>query len=206
MKIAFLGDSITAGCGASCYDKCYVSLVKNTIACEVKNYGIPATSITKYVRKAPRPEWYMDFIERAKTIDEDVDYVFVFGGTNDFGHSIEIGALSDTDEYVFCGAVRSLISILSDKFGKEKIRFVLPLRRFGDDIPNPQGAILKDYIDKLRLLLDEYNVDYIDLFINGFPKPKTNMGDLYTTDGLHPNDYGHQFVAEIISKYICEKL
>ena len=47
MKIAFLGDSITEGAGASCKETQDVELVCNQLNCEVVTYGISGTRLAK---------------------------------------------------------------------------------------------------------------------------------------------------------------
>ena len=47
MKLAFLGDSITEGVGASSLETNYVSQVGKMLGCEVLNYGIGGTRIAR---------------------------------------------------------------------------------------------------------------------------------------------------------------
>ena len=82
---------------------------------------------------------------------------------------------------------------------------ILPCRRIGDDKKNLHGKTLRDYVNAIRKTAIRNGVDFIDLYNEGLPLPKTDMGDEYTADGLHPNDNGYLYLAGIISKYLAEK-
>ena len=85
-KVAFLGDSITAGCGTSGAGKDFVALFGKMAECaEVLNYGIGGTRIAPW---QPYSENMADgnFCGRSEELDESADIVVVFGGTNDFCH------------------------------------------------------------------------------------------------------------------------
>ena len=213
MRILFLGDSITEGVGASAPETNYVSLVGKRTGHEVINYGVSGTRIArqKYVSASTR--WDFDFRLRLTIMPDEADRVYIFGGTNDFGHgNLHLGKVGERDENTFVGGLYLLIDALIEKYGKEKLCFLLPLHRYDE---NPQrckgeysdelGAPLSEYIECMRAILSEYDIEYIDLYKNGFPKPEVNTGDEYTVDGLHPNDYGYEFLANIICKNLEDK-
>ena len=165
MKILFLGDSITAGVGASKSEYTYVSLVQSTLGCEVKNYGVSGTRIAP--QKTPSADIRCDetFLMRAKTMDRDADAVFVFGGTNDYGHGdAEIGDFENKNPDTFIGAFYELIAYLVWVYGKNKLHFILPLPRYNQENPYGEGGkkiaggILQDYIEIERKILDENGV------------------------------------------------
>ena len=96
------------------------------------------------------------------------------------------------------------------KYGKEKLCFLLPLRRYNDEKGitckgergNEMGENLLAYKNALADLLCEYGIDMIDLYENGIPKPLLTTGDEYTVDGVHPNDRGYLLIANRICEYI----
>ncbi len=47
MKVSFLGDSVTEGCGASEFGNGYVEILGKKTGVEVNNYGISGTRIAK---------------------------------------------------------------------------------------------------------------------------------------------------------------
>lgn len=213
MKIAFLGDSITEGAGASCEQNRYVNKVGEILGIETLNYGISGTRIAKQKEKSLDPNYDKDFIDRVDEIDSTCSFVFVFGGTNDFGHGFApVGKVDgvDLDPYNFCGAVRCLIKKIEDKFGKGKMCFMLPLRRYGDENVCGEGnkpamGTLKDYVEMIKNIAIKYGIDYIDLYNDGIVKPLVYTGDDMTIDGVHPNDKGHLIVANKVCEYIMLK-
>ena len=97
MKLLFLGDSITQGAGASSIEKRYTNLVAARLGCEMINYGIGGTRIARQKETSANTVWDIDFRTRLPLMENECDRVFVFGGTNDYGHgSLHLGS---TDEY-----------------------------------------------------------------------------------------------------------
>lgn len=214
MRILFLGDSITQGVGASSPENNYVSLVGKKTGHEVVNYGVSGTRIARQKRVSPSTAWDYDFRLRLTIMPDEADFVFVFGGTNDFGHgNLHLGKVGERVDNTFVGGLYLLIDSLIEKYGKEKLCFMLPLRRFDEagqrckgNSADQVGAPLSEYVECMRNVLTEYGIEYIDLYKDGFPKPLVNSGDEYTVDGLHPNDNGYEFLSDIVSNYIKNRL
>ena len=210
MKILFLGDSITQGVGASCEANNYVNLVGKMLHCQTRNYGVSGTRIGRQTHVNVSSLWNYDFRLRTQIMEEDADVVFVFGGTNDYGHGrLVLGSPRKRVQGTFCNELRLLIEDLCEKYGKEKLCFALPTRRFDEDgvcckgeNGDEKGESLSEYVSAMRQIFGEYEISYIDLYENGIPKPITNTGDAYTVDGVHPNDNGYALIAE----KICEHL
>lgn len=209
MKAIFLGDSITEGVGASSEANKYVNKVAEICGVEVKNFGVSGTRIARQSLPSGYILFDYDFQMRAEVMDKDADKVFVFGGTNDYGHGdAKIGDENDDSPYTFNGGLNNLMKRLIGTYGKDKICFILPIRRFLEEDLFGQGhrkeptLNLKGYVDIIRSKCEKEGVDYIDLYNDGIPKPLTEKGDEYIADGLHPNDKGHLFIAEKIKEYL----
>ena len=201
LKINFLGDSITEGAMASAPGKEYVEVVGKMLNCVVRNYGIGGTRIA--VRPVPSddPRWDLFFGDRVKDMDRDADYVVVFGGTNDFGNgAVELGQMGDKNPETFYGAMDYLITELLKYFNKEKIFFIVPLYRDGENEVElyHARASLGVYRQIMKEVLNKYEIPYLD-FIDKFGKSE---GNPMLSDGLHPNDVGHEFIAKEIVNYI----
>ncbi len=210
MKINFLGDSITEGAGASSIENAYVSKVAEICGVETENFGISGTRIARQTKPTVWKTFDYDFQMRAEVMD-DADFVFVFGGTNDYGHGdAPLGNEDDTSPRTFHGGLNNLMNKLIEKYGKEKIAFILPTRRFIEDDVLGQGnrkeptTDFKGYVDIIRAECDKRGISYIDMYNDGFPKPKVDTGDEFTKDGLHPNDKGHLLIATIIKDYLIK--
>ena len=209
MKINFLGDSITQGACATTPGKNYVSKVGEILGCEVANFGVGGTRIAKRFGEDPFPEY---FLLRAKKM-RDADMVFVFGGTNDYGHGdAPFGTYEDKTSDTFCGAVRELTEYLIAKYGKEKLCYILPLPRYNQDNPLGDGSwlitsqrpALTCYVKAEKDILAEYGIDTIDLS-DIFEIPEVDTPTELMQDGLHPNDKGHLLIAERVAEYVRGK-
>lgn len=206
MKIAFLGDSITEGCGATTVDNFFINHVGRILQAEVLNYGVGGTRLAKQKENSEEEQWDYDFLSRAEIMERDVDLVVVFGGTNDYGHGVaKLGNIDDDTSYTFFGGIKKLLEYLIEVYGKEKLRFVLPLRRYKDeDLNQSNGVSLSVYVSIIKYVCDIYGIKVLDLFTDGIPKPETCDGDKFTVDGLHPTDFGHEYIAKKISEFIKE--
>ena len=219
MKICFLGDSITAGAGASKYELCYVEQVGKMLGCEVENFGVGGTRIATQKSVSDDPLWDEHFMIRAEKMGAS-DRVFVLGGTNDYGHSdAKFGKMGDDSEYTFYGAFGNLVKYLVGKYGTEKLCFILPIPRYNMSSPNGSGErkanderykgcdlhTLSEYINAEIEILGKYGVEYLDLS-KELPEPDTNGASEFFIDGLHPNDLGHKIIAERISEYVRAKM
>ena len=111
-KIAFLGDSITEGVGASKPENRFTDVFGRLSGATVYNHGISGTRIAPQ-RDNRGEKWDEDFILRADEIERDADAVVIFGGTNDFGHGdAPMGELGDKTPDTFYGALYTLFGKL----------------------------------------------------------------------------------------------
>lgn len=204
LKINFLGDSITEGCCADKVENNYVSLVGTLLPALTRNYGIGGTRLAHQKIDDGQDLYYAS---RVDLMDHDADLMFVFGGTNDYGHgNAPLGEVKDSTLDSYCGSINVLIDKLLEHYKKERIIFILPLHRINENNPYGDGskkeisASLNTYISLLVDILNIRGIKYVD-FRNDFGEAENNP---YFADGLHPSNEGHRFLAELICKYIKE--
>lgn len=208
--INFLGDSITEGCGTSCKEAVFHSIIKEKYGLkEVRNYGEGGTRIARQseVKNIARDR---DFILRTWEMNPDADVVVVFGGTNDFGNGqAPLGKFTDRGMYTFYGAVHFLIRALIEKYLGKQIVFMTPLHRWnenGEGAWKPDGVKqmkLKDYAHAIKEVCEYYSVPVLDLFAEG--ELRGNTAEWYKQlmpDGVHPNDEGHKIIANKLGKFL----
>ena len=206
LKIDFLGDSITEGYGTSAKENIYVNVLAKILPAEVCSDGIGGTRIAKQKEISEDPIWDLDFIGRVENLDKDADFVVVFGGTNDYGHGdAPIGKMGDKTPWTFYGAMDYIINELLKYFKLEQLIFILPLYRLNEDSPHGDGfncRVIKEPLSRYREVMSEvlnkYGVRILDVK-DKFGKAENNK---YLLDGLHPNDEGHKYLAELIAEYI----
>mgnify|MGYP005867383735 CR=1 FL=1 len=208
MKINFLGDSITAGATLDKPEEMYTYLVCKHFGAKENNYGKGGTCIARdYTSIGSYGE---DFNQRALFMDKTADFVFVFGGTNDYGHgTASIGDLTDQTPYTFIGSLNILSRYLTDTYGLEKLCFILPLHRRNEENEYGENGAKKEpslplcgYVAVMKEVLQKYSIDFLD-----FSKDFTSENlDVLTNDGLHPNAEGHRLIARKMIAYLGQKL
>ena len=206
-KVAILGDSITEGVGASCYENGYTQVFARLSGADVKNYGVSATRIARQKNQgvAGNDE---DYIMRVDKMDDGFDVVGIFGGTNDFGHGdVPIGAFADRTEYTFYGALHVLISKLINKYPFAKLFFMTPLHRLSENVTVNEIGIpcvpLKKYVEAIKEVAEYYSIPVLDLWGESGMQPVIKIvRETYMPDGLHPSDAGAKIIAEKAYNFI----
>ena len=209
-KINFLGDSITAGGGASSIENAYCMLIEREYEAICQNYGIGGTRIAKQHTPSDNPIFDNDFCSRVADMDADADIVAVFGGTNDFGHGdAPMGSMSDRTPDTFYGALHTLYISLLEKYSESPIVVMTPLHRLNEDNPRGDGnkprdvGNLKTYVDVIREVAEYYSLPVLDLYKESGLQPKVPIiNEKYFADGLHPNNEGHKVIAKKIASFL----
>jgi hypothetical protein len=137
---------------------------------------------------------------------KNIDLITVFGGTNDYGSSKQLGTINDAkNEDTFYGNLKHVIEkINANKREEAKVVFFTPLKRgvFKNQPvypgPNKSGHKLEDYVEAEKQVCKLYSIPVIDLFSKS--GLKVNNLSKYTTDQLHPNDEGYQKIANVMIK------
>ncbi|MDR6194812.1 SGNH/GDSL hydrolase family protein [Siphonobacter sp. SORGH_AS_0500] len=192
-KIIFFGDSITqAGVSPTGYiTKLGTLLDKNKY--ELVGKGIGGNKVYDlYLR-----------------LEDDVlaqkpDVVVIWVGVNDVWHKASSGTGTDPDKFV------KFYQALIDKMKAQNIKVVLTTpSTIGEryDNTNQQDGDLNKYSMFIRELAAKNNLPLIDLrkaFMDYSQKnnPKNEEKGILTTDRVHLNDTGNQFVAEQMAKVL----
>lgn len=202
-KIAFLGDSITEGCGTSSIEHTFWNVLGQKTGAQVFGYGIGGTRIApQRVPSDPRAD--QDFISRVDGMIPDADVVVVFGGTNDFGHGdAPFGTRGDQTSETFCGALHVLFTKLYERYPATQLVVMTPTHRLSetDSVMNEFGVRrsgnLRAYVQAIRDAAEDFAVPVLDLFrVSGIQPSVPALREAYMPDGLHPNDAGHAKIAD----------
>ena len=202
LKINFLGDSITHGSGSSDIEKtCFVALKQSKYGAVCRNYGIGGTRIARKVTPSECEIHDLDYCGRYAEMDDDADMIFVFGGTNDYGHGdAPLVKPTDRTPYTFYGALHTLFTGLINKYPTSKICVITPLHRLIEE--NQTGKLI-DFVNVVREVAEFYSLPVLDLYANLGINPQVPiMKETYMPDGLHPNDEGYKVIAEKIAAFI----
>ena len=210
LTVAFLGDSLTQGIGASSPERSYPAVFsRNAKLKEGLNFGLGGTRIAKQ-KKSFRDisEWDRDFISRVDEIPADIDCIVIMGGTNDYMHGdAELGCSSDRDEYTFYGALHSLLSKVCKRFPSAKKVFMTPPHFVEDVSPEHthinKGHYFSEYLYAMKEVCGFYNIRVLDLHsLSGLDsKNEENKKEFYS-DNVHLNDNGYKRIAERLEDYL----
>ncbi|MBR7071590.1 MAG: SGNH/GDSL hydrolase family protein [Clostridia bacterium] len=212
LKINFLGDSITEGCGASETRFRFTDRIAADYGAICRNYGIGGARIAKQTKLVPWETVDNYYSGRVETMDANADLVVIFGGTNDFGHGdAPLGQMSDRTPDTFYGGLHTLCQNVLKRFPKATVVFLTPLHRWNEENPCGDGkeqpvAVLKTYVEIIKEVAEYYALPVLDLFAESGIQPQVDfLKERYTVDGLHPNDLGYALLSRKIAAFI-EKL
>ena len=206
-KINILGDSITQGIGASVYEKSFPAVLAAKTGAIVRNYGMGGTRIAKQKKLGIYEGPDVDYNGRAPQMDDDADIVLVFGGTNDFGHGdAPFGEPGDRTLWTFCGGMRLLMESLRSKYPDSLIVVMTPTHRSSENVTVNEIGIpcrrLIDYVNAEKEIAGEYGIPVLDMWNECDVNPlKEGHTEKYMPDGLHPNDAGHEKIADTIIEF-----
>lgn len=210
VKANFLGDSITEGHGTTDFaTKPFHQLIaKKYGMAAARNYGIGGTRFAKQLKPSANERWDLDFCSRFSEMDDDASLIVVFGGTNDFGHGdAPIGTKADRTPDTFYGACHYLMSGLINKYPDARIVFMTPLHRISEDNTVKENGLgghkLVDYVDVIKEVAGYYSLPVLDLWSVSGLQPRVDViKQKYVPDGLHPNDAGHERMADVIGAFL----
>ena len=159
--------------------------------------------------RIPITEYFPETIRGLEQIDfSTVETVVIGSGMNDYYSGVPLDNARDPmDEGTFAGALRQTITYLRKTNPKLRIILVTPtyswLFRTGQTCEEfNAGGILEDYISKEIEVADEMGVGLLDLYHDLYPHEQWEDWQVYTIDGLHPNEDGRTMIAKIIMEYL----
>lgn len=182
-----------------------LSLAALTKAVYADDFGVqqtiqPQRDITFYFR---------DVVDGLERIDfSGVEIVLIGHGINDYYRGIPLEGEDPLDEFSFTGALRKSLTALRKTNPDMRIVLITPtyswLVSIGQTCQeyNPGAGVLEDYVRKELEVAAEMDVEVIDLYHDFFPHENWEDWQLYTTDGLHPNEAGIALIAEKIADYL----
>lgn len=199
LKCGILGDSITAGTGASDTNKSYAALLTAEFV-SLANYGVSGSCVAQM--------WQKPFVSRYNSMASDLDVVIVFGGVNDFYAGVALGEADSTTATEFNGALNTIISGLLTKYAGKEIVFITPPQCDNGTLAttdtNSAGNTMQDYVDAIKARCNHYSIPCLDLYsLSGMGVAVNDaQHTVYSYDGIHPNDTGHRRIYERIVGFL----
>lgn len=153
----------------------------------VNNYGIGGSTLAV---GGGNP-----MVNRYAAMEDGVDYIIVWGGTNDEDNNIPIGLTSSTNTSEFSGALNDICDGLLTKYPTARIGFITMMREPGGE---PYAQAVKD-------VCALYSIPVLDLYKKngiGFGNVAREAALTRSNDGTHPNAEGHKFISTKIEAFI----
>jgi lysophospholipase L1-like esterase len=192
LTVAFLGDSITSGFGDIDYTTIWPEIVSDEYGWRLEQFSVAGTGYLA-------PDTATSFGSRVRTIvAARPDVVVIAGGTNDVMYPVNevTDAAADVLDTLAEELPDTQIVLLSAFFQPALISGTLPDGRDVADIVDEQT-------DALQNLAEERGIRFIDtrpLF------EERDVDGLILPDGVHPNNAGHEFIAEYLGPLVAEAI
>lgn len=190
------------------YAKDSLSLVGITKAVAADDFGVQQTA---RIRESST-EYFPDVIDELERVDfSTVEIVLIQHGLNDYYSGVPIGNPKDPyDEHTFTGALRSSLTALRQANPDMRIILITPTYTWHiasgltcEEFNAGYGA-QEDYIQAEMQVAEEMGVELIDVYHDVYPHEKWEDWEVYTFDGLHPNEAGRELLTGIIGEYLLE--
>lgn len=207
-RVLVLGDSISTDYYGS-YRKWVTDLIDDGyLPSDTMNNSIHATGFVARYNSEEN-----DFISRLEAVEnpETYDLVIVFGGINDYIHSVPLGESGGNKLAAFKPAVDYFFDYLIQNFTQARIAVLRPLRTF-NVYANQVGVKQDVYSAYIGEVARKYCLPVLNLteesgfcpFIDTFKQRWTLIPSGYATpDGVHPNEeYERKYLAPMIWKFI----
>lgn len=188
------------------YVKDSLSLVGVAKAVAGDDFGVQQT----LKNRETNTEYFEETVDELEKIDfSAVELVLIMHGLNDYYSGVPIRNEKDFyDEYTFTGALRSAIEFLDQVNPGMRVVLVTPTYSWhlasGQTCEeyNGGGGVQEDYIEAEMELARELGIEVIDVYHNVYPHEKWEDWELYTVDGVHPNESGRELLSGIIADYL----
>lgn len=186
------------------YAKGSLSLVGLTRAVWADDFGVQQAL---RVRES-NTEYFEEVVDALEEVDfTEVEVVLIQHGINDYHAGTPIENPADPyDEYTYLGALRSAVKALWRANPELRIVLVTPTYTWYTatgltcEEADQGGGILEDYVEAELRLAGELGIEAIDVYHDFFPHERWEDKDLYSRDGLHPNEAGRVKLAEKIAE------
>lgn len=146
-------------------------------------------------------------VSRFKNTDfNNVDYITIFYGTNDWNGDIPIGSADSVDAFDFNGAINKSVENILTKYPHIRILLLTPTWRARKDVgdgletdnnPNPSGVYMIDYVEAIEERAKSHKIPSFNMYTQSGINIYTS--EYYQKDGLHLTDKGDELISRIIS-------
>lgn len=153
-------------------------------------------------------KWLVDSVRLHYDDEYEYDFVLLEGGVNDVIYETPVGEISDAknidsfDRDTFIGGLEAYLYTVTSRWPNAKIGYIITYytKDYSERGLTYAYETYKDYYDNIKLVLNKWNIEYLDLFDDEFSEILMVDTNKYLPDKLHLNRAGH----ELITPYIYE--
>lgn len=195
--MGFVGDSICYG--TNC-EGGYAKIISEQNRLTAFNEAKGGSALSRGIpwneeSDAKRPS----IIDMLDALPDELDYVIMEGGLNDFWGHAELGETDSADELTYSGALNALFSKAKTDYPNSKLGFVIAHDAFTYDAEERYEA----YYQRTKDICDRHGIPYLDLYVLNNKETGVNVKDAemkkmyFETeerpggDGVHPNRLGY---------------
>lgn len=188
------------------YGKGSLSLVGLAKAAWAGDFGVQQSA---RIRES-NTQYFPGTIDGLARVDfSGVETVVIQQGINDYHGGVPIeNPENPYDEYTFLGALRSSVHAL--RKANPELRIVLLTPTYSwylstgltCEEADQGGGILEDYVEAEFRAARELDLEIVDLYHDFYPHEKWEDWELYTFDGIHPNEAGREKLAQRIAEVL----
>ena len=218
-KIAFIGDSITAGIGSTNYRR-YTTVLAELLGAREVNLGLSGTVLcTGGHRECNIGKLTVGNLNGCSVVT-------IMMGINDWDQAkegyYELGEYGSTDTSTIYGAVdmwcKKVVEIRETSgFENTKFFFITPIitswnssvggKNWDQNKTNIHGYKLRDLCQAIINVCADYKIPVLDMNkYSGiyYNSAEDNTTGIYFGDGIHPNTAGHEQIARVLKEYLLE--
>lgn len=194
--------------GRLAYTKDSLSFAALSRAAVLGDFGVQQTTNIK--ENLDVTEYFPEVIDTLEQIDfSQVDILLVMYGVNDYHAGVAVDDPGDPyNEHTFGGALRSALSFWKEACPDTRVILLTSTYTWYGyedktcENKDQGGGVLEDYVNKELQVAKEMEVDILDLYHDFYPHAGSDDWELYTYDGLHPNEAGRELIAQTVAAYL----
>lgn len=186
-----MGDSISRGHSLQ-VSQTYNGVIAKKNSMDLQNYAVNGKRLTGSTGNAYGASMVVDYVN----MRDNVDYVSIFGGTNDRG--IPLGTPDSKDIETIYGTLNVLCDGILNKYPTSKVFFITPMKC--DNTPKTEQIV-----NAIKEVCGKFSIPVLDLYHEGTLCPMQDAqfkNLMLPNDRLHPNIEGHKRLASRIQSFM----
>ena len=163
----------------------------------VRVYGAPSSG---FVQRDTSDS--LAFCVRYTQMADDADLVIIHGGINDWGRFTVVGTKDSVDNTTLYGSLNNFFSGVQNKFPYARKLLVTTIRPANWKTGVTAEISFLNFVDIIRERASYYGIPILDFTNEGYDSSVEATRNKYTDGGVHPNDEGHGYLADLIGARI----